>query len=104
MTASHLETTLLYLIRANGLPDPEREYKFAPGRKYPADFAYPDKKLLIEVEGGTYSGGRHVRGKGYEQDCRKYNLAALLGYRVFRFTSSMIEDGTAIETIKEALG
>ena len=103
MTASQLETTLLYLIRANGLPEPEREYRFAKPRRYPADFAYPEQHILIEVEGGIYSGGRHVRGKGYEEDCRKYNLAVLKGLRVLRFTRTMIENGEAIETIKEAL-
>ena len=104
MTASHLETTLLYLIRANGLPEPESEYAFCPGRKWRADYAYPDKHILIEVEGGTWSKGRHTRGTGYAKDCEKYNRAAILGFRVLRFTADMIEDGTAIQTIREALG
>ena len=104
MTASHLETILLYLIRANELPEPESEYTFCPGRKWRADYAYPAQKVLIEVEGGTWSNGRHTRGAGYAKDCEKYNRAAIMGWRLLRFTSSMIEDGTAIETIREAFG
>jgi very-short-patch-repair endonuclease len=47
--------------------------------------------------------GRHVTGKGFERDARKYNRAALLGWRVLRFTASMIASGEAIRDVKEAL-
>jgi len=104
VTASHLETTLLYLIRANGLPEPESEYVFCPGRKWRADYAYPQQHILIEVEGGMWTKSRHRTGTGYTKDCEKYNKAVLDGWRVLRFTSGMIEDGTAIQTIREALG
>ena len=100
---SDLEQTLLYLLRVNGLPEPEREYRFAPPRRWRSDFAYPERKLLIEVEGGMWTKSRHRTGTGYTADCEKYNHATLAGWRVLRFTSSMIEDGSAIETIKEAL-
>ncbi len=33
-----------------------------------------------------------------------YNFAAMFGWRVFRFTGAMVKDGTALETIKQALG
>lgn len=66
------------------------------------DLAYPDRMLAIEVEGGTWVGGRHVRGEGYREDCIKYNQAELLGWRLLRFTTDMIRDGIAIETIKTA--
>lgn len=47
--------------------------------------------------------GRHSRAKGYERDCEKYNEAALLGWCVLRFTSDMVKDGRAMETIYKAL-
>jgi hypothetical protein len=47
--------------------------------------------------------GRHVTGKGFEGDARKYNKAALLGWRVLRFTRSMIASGEAVRDIAEAL-
>lgn len=52
------------------------------------------------MEGGTWSQGRHTRGQGYKQDCIKYNIAALLGYRVFRFTADMLNP-THIEPVIE---
>ena len=61
------------------------EFKFHPSRKWRADFAIPSKRLLIEIEGGAWSGGRHTRGAGFVGDMEKYNAAAVLGYRVLRY-------------------
>ena len=94
---SDLEDTFLYYwkILAKGFPEPEQEYKFHPKRKWRADFAWVNQKIIVECEGGTYSGGRHVRGKGYENDCIKYNAAQSLGYKVFRATSNMLKKDPA---------
>ncbi len=53
--------------------------------------------------GSGRSPGRHTRGKGFEQDCEKYNSAALLGWRLVRFTPDMVRDGRAMAVIREAL-
>jgi hypothetical protein len=47
--------------------------------------------------------GRHVTGKGFESDARKYNRAVLIGWRVLRFTPSMIKTWEAVRDIMEAL-
>ena len=100
---SDLEDLLFQQMQFVGLPTPEREYKFAPPRRYRADFAYPSERLLIEVEGGIWTGGRHSRGAGFTEDAKKYNLAAAMGFRVLRFTGDMIKDGSALKTIEEVL-
>ena len=100
---SDLENLLLQQMQFVGLPEPEREYRFAPPRRYRADFAYPAKRLLIEVEGGVWTGGRHSRGAGFTEDAKKYNLAAAMGFRVLRFTGEMIKSGLAITTIERVL-
>lgn len=86
-----------------GLPRPEQEWRFHPVRKWRFDFAYPALMVAVEIEGGTWSGGRHTRGDGYEKDCEKYNTAALMGWKVIRLTTGMIADGRAIEWIGKAL-
>lgn len=98
-----LEFAILMRIRAAGLPAPAQEYRFHPTRKWRFDFAFIEQKIAIEAEGGVWTGGRHTRGGGFERDCEKYAEAVLLGWRVFRFTSSHIQNGYAISVIKRAL-
>lgn len=115
-----LARDLAFLIAADGLPAPEREYRFAahhvglgPGvrrrlaeaglRDWRLDLAWPDLHLAVEADGGIWVGGRHVRGKGFEDDHRKINAAILLGWRVLRFTAGMIDGGEALPALKCAL-
>ena len=83
--------------------NPTPEYKFAPERKWRADFAFPENMLLIECEGGTFSGGRHTRGIGFQKDCEKYNAAAEAGWTLLRYTKAMIQSGEAIAQILRVL-
>lgn len=74
-------------------PPYEREYLFnRPDTKHRFDLVFPAQMVAIEMEGGTFTGGRHTRGVGYAQDCWKYNRAAELGWRVLRYTTDMINN------------
>ncbi len=101
--SSELEMILANRLAIAGLPVPEYQFKFCSTRRWRADMAYPAAMLLIEADGGTWSGGRHVRGKGFESDCEKTSTAAAMGYRVIRLTRTMIEDGRAVALIRQAL-
>lgn len=81
----------------------ETEYSFSPARKWRADFAWPEKKVLLEIEGGIYASGAHTRGKGFEEDCEKYNNAVLLGWRVIRVTGNQVKSGAALVWIESLL-
>lgn len=98
-----LELRLLQHIRAVGLPEPVREFRFHKTRRWRADFAYPDRKLLIECEGGIFH-GRHTSPAGYSRDVEKYSEASLAGFTVLRFTSSQIRGGQAIAMIERFFG
>ena len=82
----------------------EQEFKFHPTRKWRADFHLKDKKILVEVEGGIWSNGRHTRGKGYLGDLEKYNAATMMGYQVIRFSTEQVKSGKAIEQILKLIG
>lgn len=84
-----------------GLPPTVREFHFWPGRRFRFDFAFVQDRLAVEIEGGTWVQGRHSRPAGYERDCVKYNGAALQGWTVLRFTTGMVVDGRALETIQQ---
>ncbi|WP_218696392.1 DUF559 domain-containing protein [Acinetobacter harbinensis] len=78
----------------------EQEFKFHPKRKWRADFHLVEKMILVEVEGGIWSGGRHTRGKGYLGDMEKYNAATVMGYQVLRFSTEQVTSGLAIQQIE----
>ncbi len=95
--------SLLFQLELSGLPRPEREFLFHRKRKWRFDLAWPDLLIAVEVEGGIWVGGRHVRGEGYEADCEKYNEAQLAGWMVLRFTPGMIKRGKAGSVIEKAV-
>ncbi len=70
----------------------EREYRFHPTRKWRFDFAYSEQKIAIEIEGGIWSGGRHIHPSGFEADCIKYNTATAMGWKVFRVPPKFISE------------
>lgn len=72
-----------------------REYRFdkpleGKPRRWRFDFALVDFKIALEVEGGTWSRGRHVNPLGFAADCEKYNAATKQGWKVFRLVPSLI--------------
>lgn len=82
----------------------EQEFYFHPDRKWRADFHLIDKKILVEIEGGIWSGGRHTRGKGYLGDMEKYNAATMMGFQVIRFSTDQVKSGHAIQQIEKMVG
>jgi len=89
------------------------EHKFCPERNWRFDYwigekiggpRVPSYRVAIEIEGGVYTQGRHVRGKGYEADLCKYNEAARLGWTVFRFSTGQVLRGEARDFLQRWLG
>lgn len=79
------------------------EYRFDEVRRWRVDFAFPDKRVAVEVEGGHWVNGRHTRGQGFEDDCEKYNALALKGWRLLRFTGKTIKSGEALKQLRKAV-
>ena len=76
---------------------------FYNGRRWRFDFAWPRRRVAVEVEGGVFSRGRHVRPSGFINDCEKYNAAALDGWTVLRLVPRKDWLAGAVPMIKEAL-
>lgn len=64
MNQSRLERTAYQQIVDAGLPEPVREFRFHPVRGWRADFAWPEHKLLLEIEGGFGYKQRATTAKG----------------------------------------
>lgn len=49
-------------------------------------------KLIIEIEGGTFTQGRHNNSVGSWNDILKYNAVIFAGFPIIKFTAIMIKD------------
>ena len=115
---SRYERQLAQHIELEGLPQPETEHCFAKHlrnekghpRMWRFDFAWPDQKVAAEVDGGRYLVRKNRQGQAVpigqhmtESDYEKLNTAAILGWRVLRFSPQQIRSGKAVNWLKEVL-
>lgn len=64
-----------------------KELQFHPDRKWRFDYAFPSRKIAIEIDGAIWTLGRHNRPRGYLADMEKLNTAASMGWLVLRFST-----------------
>lgn len=64
-----------------------KELQFHPDRKWRFDYAFPSRKVAIEIDGAIWTLGRHNRPRGYLNDMEKLNTAASMGWLVLRFST-----------------
>lgn len=85
--------TLWQTLAPGDLPDPVAEYRFHPTRRWRFDYAWPARRVAVEVDGGQWQagGGRH----NTDPDRLKLNVAAALGWRVLRFSHTALQDDPA---------
>lgn len=78
-------------------------HEYRKERGWRCDFVWPDRRLIVEVEGGIYTQGRHTRGSGFEQDLGKYNALTEAGWTVYRVGRRDVITGKALRIIERAL-
>lgn len=86
-------------------PPLETEFKFHDERQWRNDYLHRPTKTIIELDGGVYSGGRHVRPKGFIDDCVKLNEATMLGYFLIRIPTGFATEhyiGRIIQHLRTA--
>ena len=91
------------LLEKYQIPRPVPELRFSTARQWRFDWAWPAYLVALEVEGGAWSNGRHVRGKGFLDDCAKYSEAAALGWRLIRVPPDQLCTLETVHLIKRAL-
>jgi len=99
--SSKLEELFAQQIALAGLPEPTREYRFAADRRFRFDFAWPEHKIALEIQGGYYSGGRHNRDP--IADTKKANFAGLRGWTMLFAKPDEVRNGTTLNEISKAL-
>jgi len=79
------------------------EFRFHPIRRWKADYAILEHKILLEVEGAVWVQGRHTRGSGFVKDMLKYNTATSMGYSVLRVVPKDLLGAGTLDLIKETI-
>ena len=79
------------------------EYRFSPDRGWRFDYAFPDYKIALEIEGGVWTGGRHINPKGFLNDMEKYNNATLMGWRLLRIVPADLLRMKTIDLLRSAM-
>ena len=79
------------------------EWPFHPTRKWRFDYACPELKIAIEVDGGIFIGGRHSGGVGQLKDFEKLNSACAMGWLVFHTQPEDMHDFALRKLILQAI-
>jgi hypothetical protein len=79
-----------------------QEHRLCSDRRWKADIALVDAKVMLEYEGGVYTGGRHTRPSGFISDIEKYQRAFELGWIVVRAALPHAKSGEAIRWFENA--
>ncbi len=96
---SDLETRVLRLLLAAGMPVPVQQHRVRlGGRSYRLDLAYPDRKLAIELHGWEFHRSRNA----FDADRARANDIVLAGWTLLEFTSRS-PDGTIVASVTAAL-
>jgi len=101
-TESGLEARFLLLLRSAGLPDPVRQLDLGGARWIGrVDFAYPDCRLVIEIDSAIHHSAKLDR----EADRRRDAELAEAGYRVVRISDDQVwfRPHDAVAKVRDAL-
>ncbi len=90
--------------RRMGYPVPAVEYQFIPSRRFRFDVAWFPERIALEFQGGSWTGGGHTRGMGFERDCEKFSEAASRGWRVLLATYAQLNRGDVFGWIDRIFG
>lgn len=100
----------LFQCRALQLPPVLAQWRFqnsrhpnSASRKHRADFAFPDFKLFVEIDGGVWIKGAHSHPLDILRNMTKGNDAAFLGFTVLHFTPEEVTSGHAIAFTQKVL-
>ena len=93
-------------MRCPELPAVVEEYRFHPERLWRLDFAWPELKLAVELDGRGKAGGMgaHQSITGQRRDSENGNAAVLLWWRVLHFASmDKAQVARWVNTVVEAM-
>ena len=100
---SKLETKVARQLSMANFPAWEQQFRFHPTRRWRLDFAWPECKVAMEVNGGTFIGGRHSNGPAMHSEYEKLNAAQSDGWIVLQFDTWHVRDEEIVPAMFDAL-
>ncbi len=93
-TESPLEDAIVGVLRAHGVPEPERQHRirFRDGSTVRVDLAYPELRLGIEADGRIWHSGR----EDFLRDRARANRLAAVGWTLLRYGWADVRRGQAL--------
>lgn len=80
-----VEEVLAKALAAEGM-EPEREFVFHPLREWAFDCAFPDQKIVIDIQGHRF----HSKPEDRRNDYEKVSAATEAGYKVLLYPASKV--------------
>lgn len=97
-------------LLAYRLPAFERHYRFVQSlypdnkrKRWIADYCNHEYHLMVEIDGGIWTGGAHGHPVDITRNMMKQNDAALQGYQTLRFATNWVKNKHAIEFLQRIL-
>lgn len=85
---SHLERIVEIILDSEKIPY-EQHYRAIPGKNFKFDF-YVKPDILIEINGGNWIHGRHIRAADIEYEYARMNLAVLNGFKMLVYGTDIV--------------
>ncbi len=95
---SQIHIRMRQQIQQAGLPEPIEEYYHIKGRDFRLDFAWPDRKIGLEVQGMAH----RIKGK-FHADIEKRALALIDGWRILEVSGNAVRDERGIGWLKQLM-
>lgn len=92
------------------------EYRFCKSRQFRMDFAWPEHRVYLEINGGLFGRGKkcplcgrravagHSSIERLLKDMEKINLASAMGWRPVFCTPQQFSSGEAAKLVERAIG
>lgn len=88
---SELELLFAKQLMVLELPPPQREFKFMDKRDWRFDYAWPERKIAVEVQGMPH----RIRER-FLSDVEKLAMAQIYGWRVLLVAGQDVRSGRAV--------
>lgn len=95
---SAIEETMALQIRAAGIRAPVRQHKPLALRKFRMDFAWPELRVGVEVQGAVH----RIKGR-WKGESERRALLQLAGWRVLEVNRDDIKSGRALTWLQQLL-